>query len=991
MKSFLEEIAEKIYREHPRLDAVTIIFPNRRAALYFRKHVSAFLAKPAFAPKILTIEDFIAGYSDLQVPDKLGLISILFKAYREVLKSSGEESETESIGQLEQFYFWGEMLLRDFDEVDKYLVSANQLFKDLSHQKELDASFDFLTEEQQKFLKSFWGNFDENQSGNQKKFLQVWRRLGEVYEQFKNNLLSKGLAYEGMLHRIVVEQLIKSQEPTKEKSGTIVFAGFNALTAAEEKIISYFVDKHEAKVYWDMDAYYVNNEIQEAGKFFREYQQSPVLGKTFAQDIPSHLQDKITSGKEIQLFGAAQPVGQAKLMSQVLRDQMLKGLIAEETLIVLPDEKLLLPVLHGISGTVDKLNVTMGFPLSSTPLFNFIELLIDLQITKKVGHFNHRQVLGLLGHPYVVAADPISASGKRKEILKHNRVHIPKNYLASEVPLHRLLFQEVRPGAESISVSLLRYLKSIILEVGGLSSINDFDKEYAFHFLKFFNRMESILEESLGNEKVNSGSSTISTDIAGIKSFLRLFRQLVRLQKIPFTGEPLKGLQVMGVLETRNLDFKNVFILSLNEGAFPSIGNKGSYIPHNIRKAYGLPTLQHQDAMQSYLFYRIIQRAENVFLFYNSETDVLGQGEMSRYLQQLLFESGLNINRQVLHNPIQPKGISPITIIKNEEVVKNLIKLNEGNIYFSGISPSALNSYIECRLQFYFRHIAKIKEPNVVEEELDARVLGNFLHHVMERFYKDLAGKKQNKMVEQSDFKHADRAVDSLIDKVFIEKYELDPDKPVDYAGQGLVVKEVVKRFANRIIEMDEAYAPFTIEALEQGDFTYTVKIDKAPYEALLRGKIDRVDRKGDVLRIIDYKTGKDALSFESVSSLFSREGKRNKAAFQILLYALMYVDSLPAKGSGMTPAPKPGESYTPDSPRVVAGLINRMNLFDEVLSFGLKIDKKEIHDVEVLFPEFKDRLKNLVEELFDPNQPFDQTTETDNCRYCPYAQICYR
>ncbi|MEX2232771.1 MAG: PD-(D/E)XK nuclease family protein [Cyclobacteriaceae bacterium] len=976
MKTFLEEVAEKIYEEHSRLEEVTIVFPNRRAALFFRKYLGNFLNKPAFAPRILTIEDFIAQSSVLQVPDKLVLISTLYQAYKKVLGSSDDGG---SIQNLEQFYFWGEMLLRDFDEVDKYLVSARQLFKDLSHQKELDASFDFLTDEQQEFLKNFWGNFDENQSLNKKRFIQVWRRLGEVYDQFKSDLLTKGFAYEGMLHRSVAEELREQVSPELKNPGKVAFAGFNALTAAEEKIISFFVEKGGAKVYWDIDAYYVNNDVQEAGRFFREYQQNPVLGKTFQNDIPANLQKKISSGKEVHLFGAAQPVGQAKLMAQVLKGEILKGLNPEETLIVLADEKLLMPVLHGVSGTVEKINVTMGFPLASTPLFNFIELLIDLQITRKGDDFNHRQVLGLLGHPYVVAADPVPANTKRKEILKQNWVHIPMSYLATEVPLHRIIFRAVASDSGSVSMALVRHLQSIVQEVGSLSSISDFDKEYAFYFLKFFNLVESVLNEA-GTSGIENGITKAgATDVQGIKTFLRLFRQLVRMQKIPFSGEPLKGLQIMGVLETRNLDFKNVFILSLNEGAFPSTGNKGSYIPHNIRKAYGLPTLAHQDAMYSYLFYRTLQRAENIFLFYNSETDVLGQGEMSRYLQQLVFESGLNIRKHVLHNPIQPKGIMPILIEKNEEVFKSLVKLNEGNVYFKGISPSALNSYIECRLQFYFRYVAKIREPKEVEEELDARVLGDFLHKLMEGFYKDLAEKKHNKLVEKEDFRHADRTIDLLIDKVFMEAYKLDPGKPVEYAGQRLVVREVVRRFAHRIVEVDKAYAPFTIEALEQEGLTYLLKIDRPPYETILGGKIDRVDRKDDTLRIIDYKTGKDELEFESIASLFSREGKRNKAAFQTLLYALMYVNSIPvnAGGTGIN--------------RVVPGLINRMNLFDEGFTFGLKVGKRTVENVENLFPEFEERLKGLFEELYDPDQPFDQTTNADNCRYCPYSQICYR
>ncbi|MDQ2657942.1 MAG: PD-(D/E)XK nuclease family protein, partial [Bacteroidota bacterium] len=729
MKTFLEEVAENIHRDHPKLEHVTVVFPNRRASLYFRKHLSSLISKPAFAPRILAIEDFFTHFSKLQVPEKLVLVAALFQSYTKVMNSNPAGSDAEAIAHLEDFYFWGEMLLRDFDEVDKYLIPAEQLFKDLSHQKELDSSFDFLTEEQQKFLKEFWAHFDVNDSVNKRRFLGVWRRLFEVYQQFRNDLMEGGFAYEGMLQRLVAEELERGASGMSSE-GVIVFAGFNALTSAEEKLITHFVANFDAKVYWDLDAYYVNNKIQEAGKFFREYQEKPILQKTFGR-IPANFQDKIVSGKEIHLYGAAQPVGQAKIMSQVLKAEMEKGLNPEETLVVLADEKLLMPVLHGVSGSVGNLNVTMGFPLASTPLFNFVELLIDLQISRKEAHFNHRQVLAILGHPYVVAADPVSASTKRREILKHNWVHIPASYLASTVSVHRLVFREVKQGSDAFSISLIRYLQDIITDIGSLKTIGDLDKEYALHFFKLLN----LLESALAKGHVTHESADAASQVRSLKSFLRLFRQLVRSQRIPFSGEPLKGMQVMGVLETRNLDFKNVFILSLNEGAFPSTGGKGSYIPHNIRKAYGLPTLAHQDAMYSYLFYRTLQRAENVFLFYNSETDVLGQGEMSRYLQQLLFESNLNIRKHVLHNPVQPRSITPVSIVKNEEVLHNLIKLNEGNAYFKGISPSALNSYIECRLQFYFRHVAKIREADEVEEELDARVLGNFLHDVMENFY----------------------------------------------------------------------------------------------------------------------------------------------------------------------------------------------------------------------------------------------------------------
>jgi hypothetical protein len=976
MKPFLQELAELVYKQYgSSLSEVTMVFPNRRAILYFRKHLSELLSKPAFSPSLVTIEDFIAGFSVLKIPDKLELIYQLQRVYNEVVRSS---APAEQLGGMDQFYFWGDMLLRDFDEIDKYLVNAVQLFKDLSHQKELDSSFDYLTEEQRTFLKTFWGNFDENQSANKKKFLHLWRQLPTVYAGFKKSLLSQGLAYEGMLHAEVASQLLSGKiQPGARDAHTIRFAGFNALTLAEEKIVSFFVEKG-ASVHWDMDAYYVNNEAQEAGKFFREYQQHPILRKTFPHDIPSHalLRSPEAKGKDerksVKIYGAAQPIGQAKLMAQVLKEEMARGIKPEETLVVLPDEKLLLPVLHGISASVDKLNVTMGFPLSSTPLFNFVELVIDLQINHRHDHFNHRQVIALLGHPYVVAADATSANNKRKEILKDNWVHIPKGYLASEVLLHRLIFKTPDKGLPSDNgmVALIGYLKMIISEIGSLRTIGPVDKEYAYHFLKFFNRLQEVFT-------TESDITTHGDEVADLKSFLRLFRQLIRAHKIPFSGEPLRGLQVMGVLETRNLDFKNVYILSLNEGAFPSIGGKGSYIPYTIRKAYKLPTVEHQDAIYSYLFYRVLQRAENVSIFYNSETDVLGQGEMSRYLQQLLFESGLPVEKKVLHNAIQPMGIQPIAIQKNESVMQALFKLNEGNMYFKGISPSALNSYLECRLKFYFRHVAKIREPDAVEEDLDARVLGNFLHDVMERFYKQIGELKKSRQVEAADFMDYEIAIDKLIDEVFIEAYRLDPARNVKYEGQRLVVREVVKRFAHRIIEIDRTYAPFAVEALEQEGLTFNVKISREPFKAVVGGKIDRVDRKGDVVRVIDYKTGKDKLTFESVSSLFARDTDRNKAAFQTLLYALLYKENF-------------SQLHHPAT-KVVPGLINRMNLFDEGFSFGLKVGKEPIHDADELLPDFSLRLKDLFEELFDPDVVFDQTTDTENCKFCPYSQICYR
>jgi CRISPR/Cas system-associated exonuclease Cas4 (RecB family) len=295
-------------------------------------------------------------------------------------------------------------------------------------------------------------------------------------------------------------------------------------------------------------------------------------------------------------------------------------------------------------------------------------------------------------------------------------------------------------------------------------------------------------------------------------------------------------------------------------------------------------------------------------------------------------------------------------------------------VYFKGISPSALNTYIECRLRFYFHYVARIKEPNEVEEDIDARIMGNFLHDVMELFYRRLREKKKNKSVEAGDFDQVEKVIDQLIEEVFIKQYHLEPGKKVEFEGQRLVVREVVKRFALRILTLDKDYSPFTMEAIEQGGMLYRLKIDQSPGYAVIGGKIDRVDSKENLLRIIDYKTGKDKLDFESVASLFAREEKRNKAAFQTLLYALLYNTNIKSNGA-----------------RVVPGLINRMNLFEDTFQFGLKIGKEYVTDVGPLLPEFEIHLKKLLEEIFNPEEKFDQTPILESCRICPYQNICYR
>jgi hypothetical protein len=452
-----------------------------------------------------------------------------------------------------------------------------------------------------------------------------------------------------------------------------------------------------------------------------------------------------------------------------------------------------------------------------------------------------------------------------------------------------------------------------------------------------------------------------------------LFRQVMMTQKIPFTGEPLRGLQIMGVLETRNLDFDNVIILSLNEGQLPSPPRQGSYVPHAIRRAYGLPTWEHQDAIYAYLFYRLLQRASNISFYYSTEPDVVGNGEMSRYLQQVIIESRLPIQKRVLHNPIHVHAIHPITVEKTPAVMQSLDKFVNDTPEKRSLSPSSLNDYIECSLRFYLKQVAQMKEADEVEEEVDARVLGSIFHDVAFWLYSELRGIR-NGVVNPVDLNVTDERVDGLIDRAFREFYHMEENEEVVYEGKRIVVKEIVKTFLRKILDRDSEYAPFEIRMLEQ-DFNETIDLASGK-RVRVGGKIDRADASNGTVRVVDYKTGNDELKFDDIASLFDGEKKHNKAAFQTILYAYVY-----------------WLHHNSLTEKIQPGLMNRNSLFGKDFKFGLKIggNKEPMDDVKPMLQEFGQRLHSVVEEIFDEKTPFRQTTNLKSCTYCLYNALCRR
>lgn len=944
MKPFLVEVAEHVIRENPKLEEATVIFPNKRAVLYFRHYLAQKINNPVWAPRLYSIEDWMGSLSDIRQLDKLDLIHRLYQVYSEIMKSSEP---------FEQFYFWGDMLLQDFEEIDKYIVNPEHIFRDLRNLKELDASFDYLTEEQRKFLTRFWSGFADAQSVNKDQFLTLWKRLAKLYDTFTKALIKERTGHSGIIFRDVYNR-IKTRKIVPSTTGNVYFVGFNALTKSEESTMAYFVE-YGAKVFWDGDSYFDTDINQEAGVFLRNYRQHATLGKTLPPHFPNNIKGQT---KRIVETAAPNRIGQAKLMVQDLATVSIESNLDKggNTVIVLADESMLLPVLHSLPNELPSVNVTMGFPLRNTPLFNLLDNILDLQTIRRGDFFNHSKVNAILGHAHILQRVGNDAIRLRIEFIEKNRVLIKSDEFAS-IPLLASIFMPVEVD------QLLDYLLDIVQTLGALFDTDDkLNREYAFHFYRTLSKLREIMKP------IEDSSSQINIPYKErMKAFQKLFRQVVQSVKIPFVGEPLKGIQVMGILETRNLDFENVFILNLNESFWPANSRQSSYIPFSLRKAYGLPTFDHTDSIYAYLFYRLFQRSSNVYLYYNSEPDELGSGEMSRFLRQLNIELKLPIEKRVLGNKIQLREAKPIAFTQNE-LSKNFL-----NRFITGekpLSPTTLNDFIECKLRFYLKHIAGYRETDEIEEGLDARIFGNMLHKVLFWVFDErLSG--GNSTIQKGDFKLMQNRLPALLDRAFQDQYGLPVNKPVVYEGPWLVMREIILDFATAVLNKDAAVSYVNILSLErEWKEVLTIGADMPPI--WIGGKIDRVDQTDDGIRIIDYKTGKDDGGFTSVESLFSREGKRNKAAFQTLYYSWV--------------VKREQKNYLG---RVIPGLYNKKVLFGGG-HFGLTMNRSRVNAVDLL-EEFESRLVDTVRELFEPKLTFSQTMNQKNCQYCSFKSLCRR
>ncbi|HRH66924.1 MAG TPA: PD-(D/E)XK nuclease family protein [Bacteroidia bacterium] len=941
MKTFIQKLTDELIAEHGEdLSKIQFIFPTRRAGLFFRKELATRLTKPVWAPVIYSIQDFIAEFTVYTIPDPLTLRFELYKIYNKFFP--GES--------FDKFYPWGDLLLRDFDDLDRYLADHEKVFSLISDIREIDQVFSLPDEDMEK-LRTFWKSFfDKDPSKLKTEFMNTWEHLGEIYRAFRISLTERSLAYEGMAIRELAERLSREGVPEPVSCDKIIFAGFYALSPAEEQIIQAFLKHGKAEIIWDADSYYADDPRQEAGTFLRDHS---LVGDSFKwkEDYFSSLPRKI------EIAGIPLQVGQAKYAGSLVAGLMKgKDFRPERTVVVIPDENLLFPVLYALPEELEDINVTMGYPLHATPVFSLFESLIALQRNcaldkEKKDTFYYRDVLNILNHPYIRLIDTKSIRDWMIRYEKDKRIRIPASNLVSEkAALFRLIFirQELVQNVFEWGRKILRLILESMKEQE--FRFHRLESEFVYQFYTQLHRLEEVIRD----QEIDPGLETM----------WYLFREIIYSSKIPFTGEPLKGLQVMGFLETRVLDFDNVIILSVNEEVLPSSGNSPSFVPYSIRKAFGLPTYEEQHAVSAYHFYRLLQRATTIHLLYNTESKKVAGGEKSRFILQIehelavRFSNNIRLTEKIISTGFSKEKILPIEINKSPAVL-NILKcyLPNANLksnYSSKFSASALNAYIACPLRFYFQYVVKLSEKEEPEEHMDAATLGKVLHKAMQLAYSDTVELTKDG-IEQI-IKRSETILDQAIREEFEAAGELE--------GKNILLKNVIHELIRKIFRADQKETPFRIYALEK-----EVKEEFSVNEnqrVLLHGFIDRIDESSDGVRIVDYKTGKiGKKKFNEIADLFREPAYKEQ--FQAMLYAYMVRNNYSGRP-------------------IRSGLITLKDMSNGIFY----LQQKEPFTTEQ-FNEFELQLRALIGGILNPDVPFSQTKDETRCKWCNFTELCNR
>ena len=959
MESFLKLVAADLYKHTKgNLAHTAVVFPNKRAGLFFNEYLAQESDSPIWSPAYVSISELFRSLSPWEVGDPVKLVCELYKIFRR---------ETQSTETLDDFYFWGEMLISDFDDADKNKVDTDKLFSNLQDLRNIMDDYTFIDDEQEEAIRQFFQNFSiERRTALKERFISLWDVLGNIYKGFRESLASQNIAYEGMMYRHVIEHLDVDKLPYEK----YVFVGFNVLNKVEHTLFTQLKDAGKAVFYWDYDEFYMKENRQavthEAGEFIRRNL------RDFPSPLSGELFKNLSKPKEVHYIASSTENAQARYLPQWIRNNLTTP--EKETAVVLCNEALLQPVLHSLPAEVKHVNITMGFPLSQTPVYSFLIALLELHthgFNFKSGRYTFQSVVTLLKHPYTRQLTG-QAELLEKELTRNNRFYPLPGELGKDEFLTRLFTP--LSGNLNLCIRLSETLQQVAsiyqANTSGTEDTDAFNQLYRESLFKAYttiNRFRTLIEED---------ELTVQSE-----TFRRLLVKILSTTNIPFHGEPAIGMQVMGVLETRNLDFRHLVLLSVNEGQLPKSGGDSSFIPYNLRKAFGMTTIEHKIAVYAYYFYRLLQRAERITLMYNTSSDGLNRGEWSRFMLQFLIEWPHPITRQFLEAGQSPQGTSPITVEKTPDVMRRMQSLFDVRANPKAkFSPSALNYYLDCPLKFYYRYVAGLSAPDEVSAEIDSATFGSIFHYAAEHIYKDLTthGKVINKealeTLLRNDVKLQDY-VDTAFKKLF---FNVPQNEKPEYNGVQLINSAVIARYLKQLLQNDLRYAPFTFIASEmEVDEPIDIQTPKGVIKSRIGGIIDRMDSKDGTLRIVDYKTGGDADTPPHVESLFIPDKKRSNYVFQTFLYAAIMCRKQPT----MKIAPAllyihraATETYSP------------------VIQMGEPRKPKEaVEDFSKYEKEYRERLQGLLEEIFNPEKSFTQTEIIEKCTYCDFKALCKR
>ena len=988
-KTFLEYVAEDIIGKYGTdLSRIAVVFPNKRAALFLNEHLARIAGQPVWSPAYITISDLFRQHTDLKPADPIKLICDIHKSFT---KCTGID-ET-----LDHFYGWGQLLLADFDDIDKNMADADSIFCNLKDIHELD-DISYLDDEQKEMLKRFFANFsDDIESELKKRFLSLWSHFGDIYHDYNRRLTEQGIGYEGAIYRKVA-----SEETLQMKYDKYLFVGFNLLQKVERVLFSRLMKEGKAKFYWDFDEYYMPSPshhlntstpqhlntsggavVSTAPTNLNTSPSQHLSGGAVVSTAPTNLNTSpsqhlnlsdfpneldnsdpdiyanMRRPKRIRFISSPTENAQARFASNwLLKNERYKA--GRKTAVVMCDESILLPIMHSLPPEADKVNITSGFPLAMTPVASLVMLLFDLYtlgLRKKGTAFNPHYLKKLMAHPYARHLQEV-------HLKEMNDVHLKGVHLKG---VH--LSQVHQEGI----AALLQHIATLVKQVG-IATKQEGDaltQESVFRMFTILNRLAALAD-----------SGDLLVDNTTLR---RLVSQLVGAASIPFHGEPVVGVQIMGVLETRNIDFDNVLLLSCNEGNMPKGVNDSSFIPYSIRKAHGLTTIDNKVAIYSYYFHRLLQRAGDITIAYNNSTDNGHTGEMSRFMLQLLVESGQKIDHYSLTAKNQPTPLMPKAIEKDETALSKLEEM-------SRLSPSAINTYIRCKLAFYYQYIAHIKEPDSDPETIDNRMFGNIFHRAAYLIYKDITD--HSPVIEKAHIQaylSNRKLLASVVDRAF-EEEECKTNN-----GLQIINREVIIEYVTKLLKIDQQLCPFSILAMEEEAKVYTqlsftipsggALVSSAPtkqYNLTIGGIIDRLDAVTDKqtgkrrIRVVDYKTGnKPSSAIKSIEEVFDPKNiasKHSNYFLQAILYSLIVSRS--KEWNAANDAVSPALLFIKQA---------ATNDYDPTLC----IDKHPISDVTVYEEEFLTKLKETVADMYSPDAAFTPTDDRKKCELCPYRMLC--